>query len=80
MHCEPKWKFGMIGTLYFFGYIISSFILLPLADNYGRKKVYLFGLSMFFCYIFGLLFMKEFGDISYLYLLIFLLGFSASGR
>lgn len=51
MHCFPKWKFGLIGTLYFLGYIVSSFITLPLSDHYGRKNLYLMGLLMFFTFL-----------------------------
>jgi MFS family permease len=37
------WKIGLIGTVYFIGYIVGSFYFPRLADIYGRKPFVIIG-------------------------------------
>ena len=37
MLCEPKWKVGLIGSMYFAGVVVSMTFVGYLADLYGRK-------------------------------------------
>lgn len=37
--CASDASFGLIGSLYFFGWMASSMIIPTYADNYGRRKV-----------------------------------------
>ena len=43
MFCAPHSKFGMFGSLFFLGAVISSLIFPRLSDIYGRKKIAMFG-------------------------------------
>ena len=44
--CEPKWKIGLIGAMFFIGLASSSLVLPPLADAYGRRYTFLFTLVL----------------------------------
>jgi len=43
MECSPKKDFGLFGSTFFFGCVVSSFILPRLSDVYGRKPIALLG-------------------------------------
>ena len=37
LYCVDKWKIGLFGSLYYFGYLIGSISFINLSDIYGRK-------------------------------------------
>lgn len=39
--CSSKFLIGLIGGIFFFGWMLGSVIITPLADKIGRKKVML---------------------------------------
>jgi len=39
LNCAPKSEFGLFGSLFFAGVVISSFIFPRLSDIFGRKKI-----------------------------------------
>ena len=41
MLCEPAYKVGLIGSMYFVGVVISAITFPPIADSYGRKPMVL---------------------------------------
>ena len=41
--CEPDWKPALLGSLLFFGMLITLPILPCLADRYGRKRFFIAG-------------------------------------
>ena len=42
--CAPKWKIGMIGSMYFLGWFITLPWLPRLSDKYSRKKIVYMGM------------------------------------
>ena len=53
--CEPKWRIGLIGTLYFVG-IMTTILLVPwLADKYGRKWNVLINYFLFMAAVLGVM-------------------------
>jgi MFS family permease len=63
--------------MFFFGAFIGSFILPRLADLYGRRPVYLFGLCLYACTALCHPFSRS---LYFSFVLIFLGGISESGR
>ena len=41
MLCEPKWKIGLLGSMYFIGVIVGMTFVPPLADAFGRKIIFI---------------------------------------
>ena len=77
MECAPKTKFGMIGSLYFIGIVISSFILPPLSDLIGRKPIVLLGVLLQALASVALLFSTS---LDFTYVLIFIMGIAMPAR
>lgn len=44
LECEPGYKIGMIGSLYFLGFCIGAATLLRLADIKGRRPMLIFSM------------------------------------
>ena len=42
--CEPDYKIGLFGSMFFIGVLITSTCLIRLADVVGRQTVVMFGL------------------------------------
>ncbi|CDW72064.1 organic cation [Stylonychia lemnae] len=77
LFCISDNQLGLIGSSFFIGAFIGSLIIPRLADVYGRKRPYLFGLCLYACTAF----IYPFSTSLYLnYFLIFLGGISESGR
>eukprot|EP00347_Sterkiella_histriomuscorum_P017063 403350803 len=77
LRCESSTKVGLIGSMYFVGWVIAAFILPRMSDFYGRKKIFL--LSMFGCattYM-VIIFSRK---IELTIALMFILGFFSVGR
>ena len=75
--CEPKWKIGLLGSVFFSG-VICTVILVPwLADKYGRK------LNVFINHVIYIVvsIIQIFAtDINVLYVLLFIQGATFGGR
>jgi MFS family permease len=41
MLCEPKWKVGLLGSMYFIGVIVGMAFVPPLSDAFGRKMIFI---------------------------------------
>ena len=67
----------MIGSSFFVGTFIGSFVLPRASDVYGRKPLFLIGLVIFFCVVVSSFFVT---NLYTLYLIIFLGGISETGR
>jgi len=44
--CRPEWQAGFIGTIYFIGYVVTLLWIPRLADAYGRKKIFAWGMAI----------------------------------
>ena len=42
--CEPKWRIGLLGSAFFFGWCLTLLWVPRLADIYGRKKLFVIGM------------------------------------
>ena len=77
MECSPKSKFGILGSMYFFGFCISSLVASRLADIYGRRLVTLVNTTIQVITQCALIFSTSFKLSA---ALLFVLGLCASGR
>mmetsp|Transcript_8838 Transcript_8838/g.7817 ORF Transcript_8838/g.7817 Transcript_8838/m.7817 type:complete len:88 (-) Transcript_8838:942-1205(-) len=77
LYCVDKWKIGLFGSMYYFGYLIGSICFVNLSDIYGRKICtrvsYILHTISFFFIIFV-------SNIYSRYALIFICGFVGSVR
>ena len=55
LECASDFHLSMIGSCFFIGCFVGSFILPRLADVYGRKPLFLTGLILYFITVLGLL-------------------------
>ena len=67
----------MIGSCFFVGTFIGSFILPRLADIYGRKLLFITGLVLYIATVVGLIMATQ---LNILYALLVLGGISETGR
>jgi len=75
--CEPRWRIGLIGTIYFVG-IMTTIILTPwLADMYGRKWNVVINYYVFMVAVVGVMLSNT---IEELYVFIFICGATFAGR
>ena len=74
LYCLDAFKVGMFGSARLFGYLFS-FPLLKLADNFGRKPIFVIAAVMNVVGCFGLYF---FSNIYIKYTLLFILGVSCA--
>lgn len=77
LHCTSKLAVSFIGSSFFLGAFVGSFILPRASDVVGRKPMFLLGLVLYFIVIVGLLFNK---NLYLAYFLLFLGGISETGR
>ena len=47
MACASKYEFGLFGSMYFLGVLISSLLLAPLANKFGRRPIVLVGTAIY---------------------------------
>jgi MFS family permease len=47
LYCTPDTQIGLLGSMFFAGAFIGSFILPRLADLLGRRPIYLSGLTLY---------------------------------
>ncbi|CAI2364767.1 unnamed protein product [Moneuplotes crassus] len=72
LYCESNFNIGLLGSVYFVGFVLSGFILM-LADVYGRKKLTIIGTFVTTICIYGLFYCT---DITHAYIWLFLTGLS----
>jgi MFS family permease len=72
LHCDSM-LVGFFGTLYFLGFLISSYFINPLADKIGRLRIFLCGTAVQLIALNIMLFVKT---LPAQYLGIFLVGLS----
>ena len=77
LYCTESFEMSVIGSMFFVGTFSGSFVLHRLADIYGRKPLFLIGLSLYIVVIIALYFVKS---LYMLYFLLFLGGISETGR
>jgi MFS family permease len=76
--CKSRLSIGMIGSIFFKGFVLSTLIVPPLADRFGRKwflvgSVFVGGVLS----IVGLIFSHS---LAFTYSMMFVAGFCTSGR
>lgn len=77
MECEPKNIFGLFGSLYFAGVVISSLILPRLSDIYGRRLISILSI---FLHIFAGCTILNTKSLTISLIANFLMGIAMSGR
>ena len=77
LYCTSQTKIGFIGSSFFIGTFVGSFILPRAADIYGRKLLFIIGLVIFIMVVIGSLFCTS---LNLLYFLLFMGGISETGR
>ena len=77
MYCAPKFQFGLFGSLFFIGVVLSSLIFPPLADKVGRRPIALIGVLMQALASVGLLFSTS---LYFTYAMIFIMGMAMAPR
>jgi MFS family permease len=75
--CEPKWKVGLIGSMYFIGVIATLTFVPIIADSCGRKWVFCVTLVIGACAQLGLMITRNLYE---LYVYEFLIGATFAGR
>ena len=68
---------SVIGSMFFVGTFSGSFVLPRASDIYGRKPLFLIGLSLYICVVIALFWANS---LAYLYVMLFLGGISETGR
>ena len=77
LYCASESALAGIGTSFIAGCFFGSFILPRQADIYGRKKLFLIGLTIFVFVVMNSLFCQ---NINFAYFLLFMGGISETGR
>lgn len=75
--CEEDYKIGLLGTIIFFGFMLSSVTLMPTADILGRKPVLIATATISTLSVFFLMFVQ---NMTYVYIGLFFFGFTALVR
>ena len=77
LYCTEDFEMSLIGSMFFLGTFLGSFILPRAADVYGRKPLFLIGLALYIGVAIALIFVE---NLYTLYVLMFLGGISETGR
>lgn len=77
LYCNSSFEFSLVGSMFFVGTFIGSFVLPRAADIYGRKPLFLVGLTLYIAVVITLFFNRS---LSFLYVLMFLGGVAETGR
>ena len=75
--CAPKWKLGLIGSVFLAGIVIGCSSVTKLGDIYGRRPIYLMGLTLNFVLV-GMLIVLR--NVLVVYFCLFFLGISIAAR
>mmetsp|Transcript_29041 Transcript_29041/g.21607 ORF Transcript_29041/g.21607 Transcript_29041/m.21607 type:complete len:210 (+) Transcript_29041:194-823(+) len=76
LYCLSEFQIGLIGSMFLVGTFVASFFLPRLGDIYGRKVIFLFGLSLYIAVTIGFIFCT---NVYLLYALLFIGGISETG-
>jgi MFS family permease len=76
--CEPKYKIGLLGSIYFAG-VVATILWLPfISDRYfGRRSIFLICFAIFDLAFLGLIFSKNLIET---YVFLFMMGACFAGR
>lgn len=76
--CEPKYKIGLLGSMYFAG-VVSTIFFVPLMSDrcFGRRKIFLTFFAIFDVAFLFLIISKE---LVFTYVLLFIMGACFAGR
>ena len=77
LYCTESFDMSLIGSMFFVGTFLGSFVLPRAADIYGRKPLFLIGVFLYIIVVTALYFVKS---LPVLYFLLFLGGISETGR
>ena len=77
LHCYSEQYLSLIGSCFFIGTFVGSFILPRLADIIGRKPMFILGLVLYIVAVVGMMLAS---DVRVLFLLLVLGGISETGR
>eukprot|EP00347_Sterkiella_histriomuscorum_P017312 403349866 len=77
LHCASDIAISFIGSSFYIGTFVGSFILPRASDVVGRRPMFLLGLVLYFCVIISLVFNKS---LVLAYILLFFGGISETGR
>ena len=77
MQCSPKKVFGLFGSFWFSGVVISSLIFPPLADKVGRRPIVILGIGLQALAGFVLLFSSS---LKLTYCIVFAMGMAMAPR
>ena len=75
--CEPKWRIGLLGSVYFAGILTTILIVPILTDKCGRKYNAVINNFLLIIVVIGIILAS---DITTLYVLLFLAGATFGGR
>lgn len=75
--CAPKSEFGYFGSTFFIGLVIGSVILPRLSDNYGRRRLALFGILL---HVFGGINILFTTNLTWALINCWMMGFGTAGR
>lgn len=75
--CEPKWRIGLIGSLYYAGVMTTIILVAWLSDKYGRKTIVVINYFLFMITVVGVMLAH---DITTLYIFMFISGATFGGR
>jgi len=77
IYCLSDFDKSLIGSMFFVGTFSGSFVLPRAADVYGRRPLFLIGLTIYICVVIGLYFNTQ---LPLLYVLLYFGGISETGR
>ena len=75
--CEPKWRIGLIGSIYYAGVMTTIILVSWLSDRYGRKAIVISNYFVFMLTVVGIMLSH---DLAVLYVFMFIAGCSFGGR
>lgn len=75
--CEPRWRIGLIGTIYFIGMMVTLLLDPWLADMYGRKWNVVANYALFMFAVLGVMLGH---NLETLYTCMFVCGATFAGR
>jgi MFS family permease len=77
LFCTSEKAMGFIGSSFFIGCFVGSFILPRASDIYGRKPLFIIGLIIYVAVVVSSLFCS---NLNFMYFILFMGGISETGR